>query len=150
MQQATSSNIVIGPLIWGRKRGVARMVDEAKTALDNPRVNTFFSAVAAIGVVVGIVAALVAWLSAGPLNSRDIAQLRDEIGSLTTHVASLEGKIDQGPRLDQLQGIERHLSALDGRLDVQDRQAQADRDRLTRTETKVDGIDQLSRAKLGR
>jgi len=92
---------------------------------------------------------------------RDVAQavasLKDQVtplAQLPGLIARLNDRLDAAPRTDlvntQLTEIQRHLSALDGRMDGMDTRSRADEDRLTRTETKVEGIDASSRAKLGR
>jgi outer membrane murein-binding lipoprotein Lpp len=124
------------------------MSDPTK-ALDSPRLNTLFSAVAAFAAVLAVIGVLNGWMSSGSLNSKDISQLRDNLAVLGAQVANLSVKLEQTPRLDQLQTINGHLSALDGRMDGMDTRSRADEDRLTRTETLVGSIDEASRAKLG-
>jgi len=161
MLNVTQTENVIIPSIWRSQRlGVRIMVDVTKAALDSPRVNTVLSGLAAAGTFVVLIGAVVGWLTIGATGAHDLIQLReqnqasnnalrDQITALTATVNTLSAKIDQGPRLDQLQMIDRHLSALDGRMDGMDARSRADEDRLTRTETRVEGIDQASRAGLG-
>jgi len=156
MHVITPVPIVKSPVIfrspWAtptKRWGVTYMSEQAGKALDSPRLNTVFSGVAALAAVAAVVGVMNGWLTSGSLNSRDIGQLRDQIGVLSTQVANLSAKIDQGPRMDQLQGMDRHLSQLEGGMDALRQQAQSDRDRLTRTETLVQGIDAASKASIG-
>lgn len=160
MHKLAHTENVINPSIWRSRRGFERMSDVTKAALDSPRLNTLFSGFAALGTFLVIIAALVGWLTVGQTTAHDMQQfreqqtqqntaMRDQISTLTAVVANLSAKIDQGPRTDQLQEIQHRMSSFDGRMGEMDTRMRNDEDRLTRTETLVQGIDQASHAQLG-
>lgn len=68
-------------------------------------------------------------------------------------IDKLNARMDAAPRADllgnELTEIQRHLSALDGRMDGMDTRARADEDRIIRDDTRIDAIDNASKATLG-
>lgn len=162
------SGFVNRPLIhrqWGR----------AMASIDAHKWITTVCAVTAAGIVIATQVFGAGGLLTG--QSKDIQQLQTQQSAissqytlLATQLTALQAQVaplaqlslqldkmtqrfEQVPRADmlnsQLTEVQRHLSALDGRMDGMDTRARADEDRLVRTETRVQGIDESSKASLG-
>lgn len=126
------------------------MVEQSKDFTRTREFNTIGSWIGALGTLVMLAVVLLGWLTTGNNNVKDIQTLQGQVLALTTQVANLANKIDQGPQSLQMHEFDRHLSALDGRMDGMDTRVRGDEQALTRVQTEVESIRASSGANLGR
>lgn len=125
------------------KTRTGAVVDLLRDAGDNKRLNTIFSAIAAVGVMIMMLTVLVGWLAAGPTDRNDIKYLSTRLDALSVQVGRVSDQLASGLRPDE---VNRHLSSQDGRMDAIDTRMRNDEERLTRALTLLEEIDASSRA----
>lgn len=125
------------------KTRTGAVVELLKDAGASPKINTFFSAVAAFGVVITLLAVLIGWLATGTTNQVDLRNLRGQMEDLNRTVSRISDQMASGLRPDD---VNRHLSSQDGRMDAIDTRMRNDEERLTRALTMLEEIDASSRA----
>jgi hypothetical protein len=111
---------------------------------------TLCSALSAAGMIGAFVLFITGNISTGTVNAHDLGSIKVELETLNGQVLKLQERIDLGPRVDQLAGIDAHTHALDGRMDALETRLRGLETDTARVATRVQGIEDSSRAVLGR
>lgn len=117
-------------------------MSETKPVLENPRLNTIFSAVAAFAAVLAVLGVLNGWLTSGSLNANDIAHLRENMTTLSGQLSNLATK-------DQLQAANGRITGIEGWKGDTDRRLHDDEERLRITELVANVNNEVDKAKGG-
>lgn len=125
------------------------MVEKLKTVQWTEVMSAVMSGISGIGVIAMFILWLTGQLAGNTITGHDLSLINAKLSDLTSIVAKMQDRMDNGPRLDQMRDMDRHLSSIDGRIDGFEARLRLDEERLIRAMTMVDSIDAANKLKLG-
>jgi len=147
MPNVAQAEIVNAALMPWRERPV---VERMKAMSWAEIVGAAGSVISAVGIVGGFVLWLSGAFAGATITADKLRSIEQQMSGLSAQMQRMQDQLNSGPRLDQLQGVERAVGTVGGRVDSVETQLRDIRDRLSHTEARQQATDEASRVQLQR